>query len=99
MIYGFKCKKCDKTHDLNLPVGQTKDVKCPDCSEIMSRVWGCNFILKGWFPGKSISFNSEMTRRNEEAGERMRRTAPEKPGMKLAALDYGNGDIRELPKK
>jgi hypothetical protein len=38
---------------------------------------------------------SEMTKRNKQAGERMKgRTPP----VSLAAYDYGNGDVREVKK-
>jgi predicted nucleic acid-binding Zn ribbon protein len=51
------------------------EVPC-ECGESAKRFFGeMSFVLKGGgWPGRSNRMNSEMTSRNEKAGERMRGT-------------------------
>ncbi len=98
MRYGYSCKKCGD-FDRTFPIGQAPDVeKCPVCGNKSKRTFSCNFVLKGGgWPSRTVAMDRAMTAKNERAGKRMRKE--HKPGMRLAALDYGNGDIREVKKK
>lgn len=51
-------------------------VPCPSCQVVCPRYYGnVSFILKGGgWPSKKQSFNQEMTKRNEQAGRKMRKT-------------------------
>lgn len=79
MIFEYMCPKCQIVLERNAPIGKAPEtVTCPDCNVLCERFYGSmNFILKGpagsW-PGKKLSFNKEMTERNERAGRKMRKT-------------------------
>jgi putative FmdB family regulatory protein len=96
MRYGFHCGECGLDIEQSLKIGTAPEsVECPECGEQAKRVFSCNFELAGGgWPSKGLSLDREMTAKNERAGKRMRKEHT--PGMKLAALDYGNGDIREV---
>lgn len=94
MMYGYRCE-CGKDMDENFPIGKAPDTVTCECGKEAKRVYSCNFELAGGgWPSKKIALDREMTARNERAGQRMRKE--HKPGMKLAALDYGGGDVREV---
>ena len=98
MLFDYKCSGCEIIFEADFPIGKAeKEVPCPECSEPSKRVFtSCSFILKGGgWPGKSGSFNKEMTERNESAGRRMKDNVPP---IKTVAHDYGNGDVREVKK-
>lgn len=42
MFYNFYCKKCNKNHEINIPMDEyskvKNDQKCPDCNEKLERV-------------------------------------------------------------
>jgi len=101
MLFDFGCKQCEVRFEVDFRVGEAPaHIECPDCgSEAKRQFTSCNFILKGGgWPSKKGSFNKEMTDRNERAGKRMRVEHGEHGPLKLAALDYGNGDVREVKK-
>ena len=95
--FDYRCLTCDKRFELQFPIGEAPQrAPCPDCGEeakkLISRT---GFILKGGgWPSRTARMKTDMTKRNEAAGHRMRKE--HKPGMKLAALDYGDGDVREV---
>ena len=98
MTYEYACHTCELLVEENFRIGGAPEkVSCPECKGECKRHYGsCNFILVGGgWPGKSNSFNKEMTERNERAGRRMRKEHG-KPPVNLVAHDYGNGDIREV---
>lgn len=77
MIFEYSCQKCKHIIEKQFPVGKADEtVPCPTCNESCGRHYGeMNFILKGGgWPGKSLTFNKEMTQRNEDAGKRMHGT-------------------------
>jgi putative FmdB family regulatory protein len=99
VAYEYKCLGCSCRFDLDFPIGEAPPTaRCPECGEEAKKLISCSgFVLKGGgWPSRGNRLNSEMTRRNEDAGRRMRRE--HKPPMRLAALDYGNGDVREVGK-
>jgi len=79
MIFQYVCNRCQKVHESTHRIGKApREISCPDCGEKCERFYGeMNFILKGsagsW-PSKGKKFNREMTKRNEEAGKKMRKT-------------------------
>lgn len=98
MIYSYYCEECDKVIEEDFPFGKNpQDIRC-SCGFNAYRTFGeCNFILKGsGWPGKSEKVNKELTDRNKNAGKKSKENnwTPT-----LQALDYGNGDIREVKKK
>lgn len=77
MIFEYKCPKCESVIEKDAPIGKAPEyIICPDCEIRCDRFWNnMNFILKGGgWPGKKISFNKEMTDRNDKSGEKMRGT-------------------------
>lgn len=42
MDYNFYCKKCNKNHEIDIPMNEyskvKNDQKCPDCNEKLERV-------------------------------------------------------------
>lgn len=98
MKYSYRCENCGTVFDLDFKIGNALSyVNCHSCGKKAKRIFtNCNFILKGndW-PSKKEKFNKEMTKRNEEAGERMYKEH-DKP--EVQAYDYGDGDIRENKK-
>jgi putative FmdB family regulatory protein len=97
MTYEYRCAACGGNSEREFPIGKAeREVPCPACGGVARKLVsksGLVFKGGGW-PSKSVSLNAEMTRRNEEAGRRMRKE--HKPGMRLAALDHGGGDVREV---
>lgn len=97
MRYDYKCLECDERFELSFPIGQApRKAPCPSCGAESMKLISCSsFVLKGsGWPGRTGRMKTNMTKSNEDAGHRMRKE--HKPGMKLAALDYGNGDVREV---
>lgn len=40
-MYTFECKPCDKTHEIDMKISEYKtEQNCPDCGELMDRVYG-----------------------------------------------------------
>jgi len=76
-IYEYYCEKCDALIEMEFPFAQNpRSVKC-ECGDDAQRYLGGDFqfILKGsGWPGKTNRLNREMTKRNEDAGSRMRGT-------------------------
>jgi putative FmdB family regulatory protein len=101
MTYDYQCSECGIAFEEQFPIGKAeKSVPCLECGSQSKRIFtSCNFILKGGgWPSKKISFNEEMTARNETAGRNMRKEHGDGP-VRLVAHDYGNGDVREVKKK
>jgi putative FmdB family regulatory protein len=98
MLYDYRCPGCGAVFEKDFPMGKAaKQAKCPECGKKAKRAFmSCNFVLKGGgWPSKGISFNKEMTERNEKAGRNMRKEHGKGPVRKVAH-DYGNGDVREV---
>lgn len=94
MLYEYHCSGCGATFDMPFRMGTAESfVKC-QCGYKASRSFsGASFILKGGgWPSKAMKFNEEQTRKNEEAGERMK---GQRPPVRRIATDYGNGKIEE----
>ena len=100
MVFEYHCTECEEVFDVNFRIGQAPPtVVCPECQGESKRLFSCNFILKGGgWPSKKGRFNKEMTDRNEAAGRRMKIEHGEHGPVRLAALDYGDGDVREVEK-
>ena len=96
MQFPYQCQKCEKRFDADYPIGKApRVVPCPSCGGDGKRIYeGMNVTVKtdGAFH-RTSNFGEQMKHRNEKAGQRMR---GKKPGMRLAAYDYGHGDIREV---
>jgi len=74
--YEYKCQGCGKHIEAAFPMGEAaKTITCKGCGGTAVRFFGqMNFVLKGGgWPSRFATFNSEMTQRNERAGQRMRR--------------------------
>jgi putative FmdB family regulatory protein len=96
MRFDYRCEKCG-CFELSFPIGQAPpEAPCPGCGAGARKlISGASFVLKGGgWPSRSGRMKTDMTRNNEAAGHRMKKER--KPGMRLAALDYGNGDVREV---
>ncbi len=94
--YSYYCEKCDSVFDKDFDFGKApNNVKCDRCNTDCKRSYdSCSFVLKGGgWPGKSMKFNKEQTDKNINAGIRQK---DRKPPVRLKALDYGNGDVREV---
>jgi predicted nucleic acid-binding Zn ribbon protein len=75
VIFEYKCQETGEVIERSFTIGQAeKVVKC-NCGCEAKRFFGSmNFQLKGGgWPGKSSKFNKEMTKKNEDAGKRMRK--------------------------
>ena len=97
MRFDYRCIECNLVFELSFPIGQAPQrAPCPKCESQGKKLISCSsFVLKGGgWPSRSGRMNTDMTKANEAAGRRMRKEHT--PGMKLAALDYGNGDVREV---
>lgn len=97
MLFDYRCHECGHAFEADFRIGHAeKQVECPECQGIAKRAYTtCNFQLKGGgWPSKKERFNKEMTKRNERAGQRMRKEHGDPP-LKPVAYDYGNGDVRE----
>ena len=99
MLFSYECQKCGKRFDGDYSIGKAPRIaSCPSCTSDSKRVYdGISISVKVvGGTSRSRTFGEEMKSRNLAAGERMKgRKAP----VKLAALDYGNGDVRAVEKK
>ena len=98
--FDYLCPSCDLLFEKAFKPGKDKNrQKCPNCGKMASKYFGTiNATVQfkgGGFPSNDMKFKKDMTRRNEEAGKRMRKN---KPPVTTVAHDYGNGDIREVKK-
>jgi len=52
--YVFFCEECETTKEYirSIKQGPPKKVLCKLCHKQMNRDFDCQFILKGWWPGK-----------------------------------------------
>ena len=98
MIFPYQCQKCNKRIELEFPIGKApRQVDCDKCKGKANRVYeGMSIAVKinGSFCG-TTNFGEQMKAKNIKAGEKMK---GKKPGLKLAAYDYGGGDVREVKK-
>lgn len=96
MTYDFKCHECGKVFERVFPMSECpKTVKC-ECGGEASKVFSAPALkIGGVFKSGGVSFGNAVRKMNDDAASRMRgRTdAP-----RLSALDYGGGNIVELPK-
>ena len=95
-VYEYSCNKCGSAVNKFFPMGEAEKVVLCECESEAVRVFSSNFVIKGHSPSQSFKRNAQMTKLNEEAGHRCRKE--HEPGLKLAALDYGDGDVREVKK-
>ena len=52
-VYSYRCRKCDKLHDIRGTVGDTppQDTHCPNCGGVCIRVYrapGVQYRGNGW---------------------------------------------------
>lgn len=95
MVYEYQCDKCSERIEKDFSMGKApRSIKC-GCGAKAKRVYsGLAISINGAIDRKS-TFGEEMKKRNQKAAHRQQgRDAP----VKLKALDYGNGDIREVKK-
>lgn len=98
MLFSYECQKCGKRFDGDYPIGKAPRVTpCPACKSDSKRVYeGMSIAVKISGKPMSSTFGEQMKARNLAAGHRMKgRKAP----VRVKALDYGNGDIREVKAK
>lgn len=43
--YDYRCTSCDKVFEIEHPMGETPEVKCPECGGECERVFGTNGIV------------------------------------------------------
>lgn len=43
--YDYRCTSCDKVFEVEHPMGETPEVKCPECGGECERVFGTNGIV------------------------------------------------------
>ena len=93
MIFPYQCEKCERRFDKEFPIGKApRGVPCP-CGGTGKRVYaGMSLSVKVGSFSRPSSFGEQMKARNAEAGKRMK---GHKPPVRLKALDFGNGDVRE----
>jgi len=99
MIYEYQCKTCSTVFERDFPMGKAEPQVACECGADAKRKFsvGCLQVNGAGNPSNADAFNREMTARNERAGKRMRKEHGD-GGVRLAALDYGNGDVREVKK-
>jgi putative FmdB family regulatory protein len=76
--YEYRCKECDAVFDRMFEFGKAdSEVEC-ECGGTARRVFGnAGIIFKGpgdHWPSQQLRRKRQMTRNNEEAGRRMRKT-------------------------
>ena len=99
MQFPFQCKKCGKRFDGEYPIGKAPRVTpCPSCRGTANRIYeGLSLSVKiGGDFLRSSKFGEEMKAKNLKTKYRQQGKVP---GLRLAAYDYGNGDVREVKAK
>ena len=94
MLFSYECQKCGNRFDGEYPIGQApRTTPCQTCKGNSKRVYeGMSIAVKVSGRAPSSTFGEQMKSRNLAAGKRMKgRKAP----VRLKALDYGGGDVRE----
>jgi len=97
MTFSYMCVKCGKGFDGDWTIGKApKTVPCPACGGTGKRVYSGVSIAVKVSGSRPSGFGEQMKRRNDEAGRRMK---ARKPPVRLAALDYGDGNVKEVRAK
>ncbi len=94
MIFGFECEKCHKRFDADFPIGKApRTTSCSTCGGVGKRVYEgmCVAVKINGHTSMTSNFGEQQKRKNLQASKRM---AGRKAPVRLAAYDYGNGDIR-----
>jgi putative FmdB family regulatory protein len=55
-IYDYECRSCDTIQELTIPFGNTQEIKCVYCGNVLFKVFSANpihFKGSGW-AGKSV---------------------------------------------
>ena len=73
MIYEYYCEKCDKSIEADFEMGKAKKKINCECGNVAYRDFS-NQSFKCDGPTGNMKFKKEMTKRNEEAGRKMRGT-------------------------
>jgi len=84
MTYEYRCTECEQVFDLSCPMGQAPaEAGCTACGARAKRHFGqMNFVLKGGsWPRRTRVQKNEQTRKNEEAGRRMRKNRDPAPKL------------------
>lgn len=99
-IYEYMCRDegCGLVQDKYFDLGEAeKEVDCKDCGEVATRSFtNTGFNIIGSSSKQGNKRKNQLTALNKAAGHRCRKE--HEPGLKLAALDYGDGDVREVKK-
>jgi len=94
MLFPYQCVKCGRQFDGDWPIGKApRTVPCPSCGGVGKRVYAGLSLGVRVVGGTPRAFGERMKSRNLEAGERMK---GRKPPVRVAAYDYGKGDVREV---
>ena len=91
MIFEYKCQNTGEIVERDFKIGTAKKEIACNCGSCAKRFFGSmNFQLKGGgWPSKSSKFNKEMTKKNEDAGKRMRKEHDTKvSGSKMRGIKY-----------
>jgi predicted nucleic acid-binding Zn ribbon protein len=67
MKYEYECEECGVTDCVDYPMGQAPEAIICLCGGQMSRVFSCNFILKGsdW-PGKEVGKQRDKEHKDQK---------------------------------
>lgn len=98
--FDYFCSSCKLLFERQFKPGKDKArQKCPRCGKMVSKYFGTistvTVFKGGGFPSNDMKFNKDMTRRNEEAGRRMRKN---RPPVRIVAHQYPDGSVREVNK-
>lgn len=91
MIYDYKCPKCEDIKELAHPMAETPEIVCDKCNVHMKKIisGGTATIFKGGGWSNDSKIKRDMTKKNLDAGKRMREN--KRPVTKLSDLNSKDG--------
>ena len=90
-MYEYECEGCGKRQEMDFPMGKAPGkVHCP-CGKKAKRAYSAVAVGVGGGFVRASGFGEQMKARNIAAA---RRQQGRKPPVRLAALDFGEGDVR-----
>ena len=94
MFYDFECQKCGKVFELQFRMGECpSETKCSCGGIAKKKISAPALKIGGVFKSGGTSFGNAVKQMNDAAAKRMK---GRDSGVKLQALDYGGGDVREI---
>lgn len=71
MFYHYECQSCGKVTEIQCRMSERKrEIKCPSCAGVSKKMIEAPTLVN--MPSNKHLFSEEMTKKNEEAGKRMR---------------------------